>query len=139
MIEAGNIRELDKSISQVFDKIKQLTFFYTLSILVKSIIGILLYVCLLDKRKAILYLLMSYMIRQAIIGYWYLCKSLNYSFFQKQVFRLFRKLGFNKERKNWLFFAIMSHIYFLFYIRNLNSCRNIHEMYQCQLMNLPLL
>ncbi|EXY66470.1 hypothetical protein M085_1075, partial [Bacteroides fragilis str. 3986 N(B)19] len=27
MIEAGNIRELDKSISQVFDKIKQLTFF----------------------------------------------------------------------------------------------------------------
>ena len=29
MIEAGNIRELDKSISQVFDKIKQLTFFDT--------------------------------------------------------------------------------------------------------------
>ncbi len=29
MIEAGNVRELDKSMSQVFDKIKQLTFFYT--------------------------------------------------------------------------------------------------------------
>lgn len=28
MIEAGNIRELDKSISQVFDKIKQLTFLH---------------------------------------------------------------------------------------------------------------
>lgn len=40
MIEAGNIRELDKSISQVFDKIKQLTFFTPLSMLTKSIIGI---------------------------------------------------------------------------------------------------
>lgn len=42
MIEAGNIRELDKSISQVFDKIKQLTFFTPLSMLTKSIIGIFL-------------------------------------------------------------------------------------------------
>lgn len=36
MIEAGNIRELDKSISQVFDKIKQLTFFTPLSMLTKG-------------------------------------------------------------------------------------------------------